>query len=110
LIYVDGTIVHLTGYDREGNILASASLDWLTISVLPGIISIDNSGIVSFAFTWEGGGTPGPNGPIDDVVGIDNLTFEAEPPHGKENHVPDAGSTLTLLGIALGVIRFMRRR
>jgi VPDSG-CTERM motif len=30
--------------------------------------------------------------------------------NGNGNHVPDTGSTLTLLGIALGVVPFMRRR
>lgn len=36
------------------------------------------------------------------------LTLNRIKDHG--NHVPDAGSTLTLLGIALGGVRFMRRR
>jgi VPDSG-CTERM motif len=36
------------------------------------------------------------------------LTLSRTKDHG--NHVPDAGSTLTLLGIALGGLRFMRRR
>ena len=32
------------------------------------------------------------------------------PPHGGGNHVPDVGSTLLLLGIALGGLGFIRRR
>jgi hypothetical protein len=41
------------------------------------------------------------------VVGIDNLTFEPtgqhpeHPLHGGGNHVPDAGSTMGMLGMAL---------
>jgi hypothetical protein len=51
LVHVDGgTIAHLTGYDREGKVVASSSLDWFTINVLPGIISIDDQRIVSFAY------------------------------------------------------------
>jgi hypothetical protein len=80
LIYVDGgTIAYLTAYDIDGIILDSTSIDWYTISELPAIISINHPGIAQFAFTWTGGGSPGPTPPIDDVVGIDNLTFNTTP-------------------------------
>ena len=39
----------------------------------------------------------------------DHPEHPEHPPHGGGNHVPDAGSTLTLLAIALGALRFCRR-
>ena len=109
----EGDVPHLTGYDKKDQIVASS--DWFTLTIDADgnqirTISISNPNIVNFAFTFTWDPTRRPNSPIDDVIGIDNLTFEPDPPHGNGNHVPDAGSTLLLLGIALGGLDFMRRR
>ena len=42
-------------------------------------------------------------------LSLDRLHPE-HPPHGGGNHVPDAGSALPLLGMALGALDFIRHR
>ncbi|MBI5453100.1 MAG: PEP-CTERM sorting domain-containing protein [Deltaproteobacteria bacterium] len=103
IIYADwaATTSSLVVYDSSSSILAFTIL---SSSTTPYSLSISTPGIASFVFAWQGGGSGG----YDDVIGIDNLTFNTV----SSSSVPEP-STLLLLGSGLAgfaVVRMKRFR
>jgi hypothetical protein len=78
----------------------------LTGTLEPGHYRFSFSSDLFVSATTDGRPTP-TSGSFGSGTGQFELNLDRL--HGN-NHVPDAGSTLTMLGIALGGLRFMRRR
>ena len=70
---------------------------------------------LNIRITFSAGPVFGDNGVFDNVTLVgapapDHPEHPEHPDHPEHPHVHDAGSTLTLLGMALGGLGFMRRR
>lgn len=101
--YPDGGVTTtLRVFDISGHLVGQHQWQYGTNR---NIISILANGIASFEFIW-GHANPSYN---DDVIGLDDITYEALTPTNNNQSVPEPG-TLALLGLGLAGIGLGRRR